>query len=96
MEVFCMGEMNEQVHHLLLEQRKTLSLGGVQDVKSFDENEVLLVTVCGVLTIRGKLHVGRLELEKGEADIEGSIDSLVYTEHGPLQKKGSALARLFR
>ena len=38
----------------------------------------------------------RLELEKGEADIEGSIDSLVYTEHGPLQKKGSALARLFR
>ena len=64
-----MGEMNEQVHHLLLEQRKTLSLGGVQDVKSFDENEVLLVT---------------------------SIDSLVYTEHGPLQKKGSALARLFR
>ena len=86
-----MGEMNEQVHRLLLEQRKTLSLGGVQDVKSFDEN------VCGVLTIRGKeLHVGRLELEKGEADIEGSIDSLVYTEHGPLQKKGSALARLFR
>ena len=64
-----MGEMNEQVHRLLLEQRKTLSLGGVQDVKSFDENEVLLVTVCGVLTIRGKeLHVGRLELEKGEAD----------------------------
>ena len=62
-----MGEMNEQVHRLLLEQRKTLSLGGVQDVKSFDENEVLLVTVCGVLTIRGKeLHVGRLELEKGE------------------------------
>lgn len=49
-----MGEMNEQVHRLLLEQRKTLSLGGVQDVKSFDENEVLLVTVCGVLTIRGK------------------------------------------
>lgn len=92
-----MGEMNEQAHRLLLEQRKTLSLGGVQDVKSFDENEVLLVTVCGVLTIRGKeLHVGRLELEKGEADIEGSIDSLVYTEHGPLQKKGSALARLFQ
>ena len=49
MEVFYMGEMNEQAHRLLLEQRKTLSLGGVQDVKSFDENEVLLVTVCGFL-----------------------------------------------
>lgn len=87
-----MGEMNEQVHRLLLEQRKTLSLGGVQDVKSFDENEVLLVTVCGVLTIRGKeLHVGRLELEKGEADIEGSIDSLVYTEHGRCRRRGLRL-----
>ena len=65
-----MGEMNEQAHRLLLEQRKTLSLGGVQDVKSFDENEVLLVTVCGVLTIRGKeLHVGRLELGKRERRI---------------------------
>ena len=92
-----MGEMNEQAHRLLLEQRKTLSLGGVQDVKSFDENEVLLVTVCGVLTIRGKeLHVGRLELEKGEADIEGSIDSLVYTEHGPLQKKENRLMKYWR
>ena len=49
-----MGEMNEQAHRLLLEQRKTLSLGGVQDVKSFDENEVLIVTVCGVLTIAEK------------------------------------------
>lgn len=57
--------MNEQAHRLLLEQRKTLSLGGVQDVKSFDENEVLLVTVCGVLTIRGKeLHVGRLSWKR--------------------------------
>lgn len=94
---FFMVETKEQVHRLVMEQRKMLSLGGVQDVKSFDENEVLLVTVCGILTIRGKeLHVGRLELEKGEADITGSIDSLVYTEHRPLQKKGSALARLFR
>ena len=83
-----MGEMNEQAHRLLLEQRKTLSLGGVQDVKSFDENEVLLVTVCGVLTIRGKeLHVGRLELEKGEADIEGSIDSLVYMNMGRCRRR---------
>lgn len=73
---FLYGEMNEQAHRLLLEQRKTLSLGGVQDVKSFDENEVLLVTVCGVLTIRGKeLHVGRLELEKERRISKRSIDS---------------------
>ncbi len=44
-----------------------------------------------------KVHMwAAWELEKGEADVEGSIDSLVYTDIGPLQKKGSALARLFR
>ena len=44
-----MGEMNEQVHRLLMEQRKTLTLGGVQDVKSFDENEVLLLSLIHIL-----------------------------------------------
>ena len=43
-----MGEMNEQAHRLLLEQRKTLSLGGVQDVKSFDEDEVLLLSLIHI------------------------------------------------
>lgn len=93
-----MGEMNEQVHRLLMEQRKTLSLGGVQDVKSFDENEVLLVTVCGVLTHPRKSSCmwAAWSWKRERRIFEGSIDSLVYTEHGPLQKKGSALARLFR
>ncbi len=93
-----MGEMNEQAHRLLLEQRKTLSLGGVQDVKSFDENEVLLVTRlrCSYQSAEKSCMWAAWSWKKGEADIEGSIDSLVYTEHGPLQKKGSALARLFR
>lgn len=43
-----------------------------------------------------RVEVLNVQETVGEADIEGSIDSLVYTEHGPLQKKGSALARLFR
>lgn len=95
-----MGEIHateEKEHRLVLMQRKKLSLSGVQDVKNFDEHEILLLSVCGTLSIHGKeLHVSRLELEKGEADIEGEVDSMVYSEHGSLQKKGSAFARLFR
>ena len=94
---FLHGEMNEQVHRLLLEQRKTLSLGGVQDVKSFDENEVLLVTVCGVLTIRGKeLHVPAWSWKRERRISKAASTAWSIRNMGPQQKKGSALARLFR
>ena len=62
-------------------------------------NEILLDTQQGMLTIKGKdLHVTRLNLEKQEVDLEGTIDSLTYTEggiHG--QKAGeNLLKRLFK
>lgn len=52
-----------------------------------------------MLTIKGKeLHVSRLHLEQGEVDVEGVVDSLVYTEDGSYAKrqKGSLVKRLFQ
>jgi len=54
-------------------------------------------TSQGTLAIRGSsLHVCRLELEKGEAEIEGKVDSLIYTQGRKEKKKGSLLKRLFQ
>ena len=52
----------------------------------------------GLLTIKGKeLHVSRLTLEKGEVDIEGTIDSCVYSSNEALRKSGESLfTRLFK
>ena len=65
---------------------------------SFDENAVVLDTDMGLLTIKGKeLHVSRLTLEKGEVDIEGTIDSMVYSSNEALRKSGESLfTRLFK
>ena len=64
---------------------------------SFDENTIVLDTDMGLLTIRGKdLHVNRLNLEKGEIDIEGRTDSLVYSAGGGAKSGGSFLAKLFK
>ena len=93
-----MGEVQETVHHLGLRDRKTGALTGIVDVISFDSQQILLETTKGILTIKGKeLHVSRLCLEKGEVDIEGMIDSLVYTDGGSYAKKqkGSLMKRLF-
>ena len=84
-------------HRFHLEQRRDCKITGVIDVHAFDENTILMETVDGMLTIKGNgLHVGRLNLEKGEADVDGRVDSLAYSDKNTLAKKGEGLlTRLF-
>lgn len=84
-------------HKMILESRKNCKVSGVVDALSFDVNQIMLETVDGMLDIRGnELHVSRLSLEKGEVDVEGRVDSFVYTEKKTFAKKGeSLLTRLF-
>ena len=85
-------------HKLTLQNRGSVMLTGVKDVVAFDENQVVLDTELGLLTIKGKnLHMNRLTLEKGEVDIEGRIDSMAYSEVTDFHKAGaSLLGRLFK
>lgn len=85
-------------HKLTVTNRGLLSATGVSDVISFDVKEVLLETGKGMLTIKGQdLHVKRLTLEKGEVDIEGTIDGVSYSEVHSAAKSGeSFLSRMFK
>lgn len=85
-------------HKMAVNARKLCSLTGVKDVIAFDMNEVLLETDLGMLMIKGKdLHVNKLNLEKGEVEVEGTIDSLTYSELSEYSKKGeSFFGRLFK
>ena len=54
-------------HHLMLEDRRALSVSGVSDVDSFDELTVVIYTEMGELTVKGEgLHINRLNVETGE------------------------------
>ncbi|NCB92116.1 MAG: sporulation protein YabP [Clostridia bacterium] len=93
-----MEEKQGSDHQLILQGRKKGCLSGVVNVVSFDSEQIFLETTQGMLTIKGKeLHVSRLHLEQGEVDVEGLVESLVYTENGPYGKKqkGSLVKRLF-
>lgn len=85
-------------HRLMMEDRGKMSITGIVDVVSFDENQVVLDTDKGLLTIKGKdLCVSRLTLDKGEVDVDGQADSLVYSSNESLRKAGeSFLGRLFK
>ena len=84
-----LNSMNKRQHKLMLTNRRTCTISGVNDVLSFDVNEILLETEQGMLMIKGnELHVSRLSLDKGEVDIDGRIDSLTYSETAGYNAKG--------
>ncbi len=67
-------------HNIIMEDRKKLSVSGVQDVDCFDETVVMLFTNMGKLTVRGQnLHVNSFSVNDGEFSMEGEITSLEYT-----------------
>lgn len=88
----------QKTHKLCVTGRKSCQIGGVIDVISFDLAMVLLETELGMLTIKGNdLHVSRLTLEKGEIDVDGRIDSLIYTDTASYGSKNeSILGKLFK
>lgn len=91
------GGANIGKHRLCMEQRRDCKITGVIEIDSFDECGILMETVDGMLTIKGNgLHVSRLNLEKGEADVDGRVDSFSYEEKSTFAKKGEGLLkRLF-
>ena len=67
-------------HSLNLEERHRLAVTGVSEVLSFDENQVVMDTALGLLTVEGEqLHVEKLSLDVGELTLEGTVDSLQYS-----------------
>lgn len=88
----------QRAHKVVVVGRKSGTVSGISDVLSFDENEIVLDTEMGLLTIKGKdLHISRLSIELGEADMEGKVDSMVYSERGHKKKQeGSFVSRMFR
>ena len=59
-----MGDLVEndnisKAHKLMMLNRKSMEITGVEDVISFDTKEVLLETTMGILTIKGYFTVLR-------------------------------------
>jgi sporulation protein YabP len=82
-------------HGLTLEDRRQLTISGVEDVERFDETTIVLSTAQGALTVQGTgLHIERLSLDGGDLKVEGLVDSLSYEDRA--EQSGGLFARLFR
>ena len=82
-------------HNMVLEDRRILTVSGVADVDSFDEETVTVFTDFGELTVRGSnLHINRLSVETGDLTVEGNIAALIYSDEAP--KSGGFFSKVFR
>lgn len=91
-------KLTNRPHKLVIQNRALGNIAGIRELISSDASQVVLDTDMGLLTLKGKdLNVSRLSLEKGEVDVMGTIDSLVYSSNEAYRKSGESLfARLFK
>ena len=89
---------NNPVQNLVLENREKLSISGVLDVLSFDDQIVILETELGLLTVKGEnLRINKLSLDTADVIVDGEIYNLGYSEKN-LDKKsgGEKIKKIFK
>lgn len=82
-------------HNFICKERKHLELSGVKNVERFDENEFVLETTLGWMSIKGnELVLNKLDTEHGDVIIKGNIDCIEYTTSHSNHE--SIFSRLFK
>ncbi|MDK2823040.1 MAG: hypothetical protein PWQ67_108 [Clostridia bacterium] len=66
---------------LNLINREKLEITGVINVESYDEIEIIVQTILGILVVKGEgLHITNLNLENGKLTVNGYVAKLEYAE----------------
>lgn len=75
--------------NIIIENREKISVTGVIDIHSFDDELVLAQTDLGILTIKGDdLKMNKLNLDNNELIIEGQIMAVAYSDVNQVKKSG--------
>ena len=89
-------------HSLMATDRTEITVKGVSEVLSFDEANVRLVTVCGILNLEGEgLRIHVLSTKEGMVAVTGRLNGVLYeaeaTENPsePLGRRGRSRGRRF-
>lgn len=91
------NQVNGVIQNLILENRNKLSISGVKDVLSFDDQVVIMETELGLLTIKGEnLKINKLSIDTLEVIIEGQINNVSYSEHANHENSSSIFSKIFK
>ena len=77
---------------IIINDRRIISLTGIDEVVSFDENTVVLSEGDDNITVDGcDMNITKLSLETGDVIIQGKIDGVFYSR--TRQKKQGLFTR---
>ncbi|WP_409290935.1 sporulation protein YabP [Peribacillus sp. SCS-37] len=84
-------------HDVMMKGRRLLEITGVKQVESFDNEEFLLETSMGFLSVRGQnLQMKNLDVDKGIVSIKGKVFDLVYLDEQSGDKAKGFFGKLFK
>ena len=67
-------------HNITLKDRASLTISGIEHIYSFNDKKVELRTSAGEMVIEGEnLDMGKLSIDESVINIEGTINSIVYS-----------------
>lgn len=85
------------IQNLILENRGKLSISGVLDVLSFDDQVVMVETELGLLTVKGEnIRINKLSIDTSEVIVEGNISYLAYSDKDMEKTKGNFISKIFK
>lgn len=85
--------------NIILENREKLSITGILDIFSFDDQIIIIETELGLLTIKGEnLKINKLSLDTSDFVVDGKIASLNYSETNNItgKKTKGILSKIFK
>ncbi len=87
---------NKIPHNIILQNRKNLSVSGVAEVISFDDEVIVMKTSMGELTITGEnLHITKTNVETGELILDGDIAECIYSNKSTMDNSNNLLKKIF-
>ncbi|HSH36798.1 sporulation protein YabP [Schnuerera sp.] len=93
-----MAEIKESFknQNILVEDRNKVTITGVEQVESFNDNTIILRTIKGGMVIKGEgLNVGKLNLDDGNVKIDGNINGISYIDKD-ISQKGNIIGKIFK
>ena len=89
--------MEQNGQDVCLFSRRYMELTGIEEVGSFTDEQITLVSSLGMIAIEGKnLKIESFQTESGLLKINGEVDSFCYYGRQENEEKRGIFAKLFR
>ena len=94
--MICLEEKKAMLpHSLIIDGRRNISVTGVTEADNFNDEEIILYTSYGQITIKGEnLQISILSTESGDVSAAGKVNSVTYSDR--TEKHPGIFSKVFR